>query len=156
MVAAENRLVPLFLDSTDECKGADKTSAERAEDPFALLSCKRVETVPDTATRPKIVGYPAASKTVASRSGLNLSGNAGGKFSPGQGNLSPPVGSGSTLKPALPPPPPLPEPGENRCCYRCSSVGSDPQAIVKVPNEATSRYVRVGQQLANGQVLVKD
>lgn len=34
-------------------------------------------------------------------------------------------------------------------------VGSEPQAIVKVPNEATSRYVRVGQMLSNGQVLVK-
>jgi len=83
--------------------------------------------------------------------------NAGGKkFSPGQGNLSPPL-AGSTLKPALPPPPPLPEPDlrEPLLLQGVVQVGSDPQAIVKVPNEATSRYVRVGQQLANGQVLVK-
>ena len=27
--------------------------------------------------------------------------------------------------------------------------------IVKVPNEPTSRYVKIGQRLSNGQVLVK-
>jgi hypothetical protein len=34
-------------------------------------------------------------------------------------------------------------------------VGTEAQAIVKAPNEANSRYVRAGQRLANGQVLVK-
>jgi hypothetical protein len=34
-------------------------------------------------------------------------------------------------------------------------VGNEPQAIVKAPNEVTSRYVKVGQRLSNGQVLVK-
>jgi hypothetical protein len=30
-----------------------------------------------------------------------------------------------------------------------------PQAIVKAPNEETSRYVRIGERLSNGRVLVK-
>ncbi|MEG4167900.1 MULTISPECIES: hypothetical protein [unclassified Microcoleus] len=34
-------------------------------------------------------------------------------------------------------------------------VGNETQVIVKVPNEPTSRYVKVGQRLSNGQVLVK-
>ena len=34
-------------------------------------------------------------------------------------------------------------------------VGGISQAIVKSPNEPASRYVRTGQRLANGQVLVK-
>ncbi|WP_449420962.1 hypothetical protein [Phormidium nigroviride] len=34
-------------------------------------------------------------------------------------------------------------------------VGNEIQVIVKVPTEATSRYVKVGQRLGNGQVLVK-
>ncbi len=34
-------------------------------------------------------------------------------------------------------------------------VGSQKQIIVKVPTEPTSRYVKIGQRLANGQVLVK-
>jgi hypothetical protein len=34
-------------------------------------------------------------------------------------------------------------------------VGGKVQAIVKAPNEPTSRYVQEGQYLSNGQVLVK-
>jgi hypothetical protein len=34
-------------------------------------------------------------------------------------------------------------------------VGGVTNVIVQVPNESTSRYVRVGDYLANGQVLVK-
>lgn len=34
-------------------------------------------------------------------------------------------------------------------------IGNEVQAIVQVPNEATSRYISVGQWLSNGQVLVK-
>jgi len=59
MVAAENQagtILCSWIDSTDECKGADKTSAERAEDPFALLFVQAVETVPDGDT--KIVPQP--------------------------------------------------------------------------------------------------
>ena len=34
-------------------------------------------------------------------------------------------------------------------------VGNETQVIVRVPTEPTSRYVKVGQRLSNGQVLVK-
>jgi hypothetical protein len=34
-------------------------------------------------------------------------------------------------------------------------VGRETQIIVKAPDEAASRYVKVGQRLSNGQVLVK-
>ena len=34
-------------------------------------------------------------------------------------------------------------------------VGGTTHAIISAPNEPTSRYVRVGQRIANGQVLVK-
>lgn len=34
-------------------------------------------------------------------------------------------------------------------------VGRDIQVIVKAPNEQTTRYVKVGQKIANGEVLVK-
>ena len=34
-------------------------------------------------------------------------------------------------------------------------VGHQKQIIVKVPTEPTSRYVKIGQRLANGKVLVK-
>jgi hypothetical protein len=165
MVAAQNQASPIAsvpgLIQPTNAKERTKQVQKGRKDPFALLFVQAVETVPSTATRPRIVPrLPSrSSKAVASRSGSNPnSGNAGSKFSPDQGNLSPPVVSGSTLKPALPPPPPLlPEPDLARTVAVTGvvQVGSDPQAIVKVPNEATSRYVRVGQQLANGQVLVK-
>ena len=56
--------------------------------------------------------------------------------------------------PALPPPP---EPTLARAVEVSGvvQIGNEPQAIVKAPNEATSRYVRVGQRLSQGQVLVK-
>ncbi|MGQ9872277.1 hypothetical protein, partial [Leptodesmis sp.] len=34
-------------------------------------------------------------------------------------------------------------------------IGNTPQAIVIAPEDATSRYVRVGQRISNGRVLVK-
>jgi hypothetical protein len=34
-------------------------------------------------------------------------------------------------------------------------IGLVPHAIVQAPNEPSSRYVRAGQRLANGQVLVR-
>jgi len=35
------------------------------------------------------------------------------------------------------------------------NAGGQVQAIVKAPNEPTSRYVKAGQRLSNGQILVK-
>jgi hypothetical protein len=34
-------------------------------------------------------------------------------------------------------------------------IGGTPYAIVTAPNEPSSRYVRAGQRLSNGQVLVR-
>ncbi len=34
-------------------------------------------------------------------------------------------------------------------------INGVPQAIIKAPNEATTRYVQAGQRLSNGQILVK-
>jgi hypothetical protein len=34
-------------------------------------------------------------------------------------------------------------------------VGNDILVIVKAPNEPTSRYIKVGQRIAGGQVLIK-
>ena len=53
--------------------------------------------------------------------------------------------------------PPLPEPTLARAVEVSGVVvvGGVAEAIVKAPNEATSRYVRAGQRLSNGQILVK-
>ncbi|MEC4816536.1 MAG: hypothetical protein SAK29_25210 [Scytonema sp. PMC 1069.18] len=52
------------------------------------------------------------------------------------------------------PPPPQPELARAVYVSGIVLIGREPQAIIKVPNEPTSRYVQAGQRLANG-VLVK-
>jgi hypothetical protein len=55
----------------------------------------------------------------------------------------------------LPPPPPQPVLARAVEVLGVVQIGSTPYAIVNAPNEASSRYVRVGQRLSNGQVVVK-
>lgn len=57
------------------------------------------------------------------------------------------------LTPVLPPPP-QPELAKAVFVSGVVLLGKQPLAIIKVPNEPTSRYVQVGQRLANG-VLIK-
>lgn len=68
---------------------------------------------------------------------------------------TPPMAIGSNSEPFSPPPPQNPDLATAVAVTGVVQVGSEPHAIVKVPNETTSRYVRVGQRLSNGQVLVK-
>ncbi|BAZ25804.1 hypothetical protein NIES4073_67100 [Kalymmatonema gypsitolerans NIES-4073] len=51
-------------------------------------------------------------------------------------------------------PPPQPELARTVFVSGVVLIGKEPQAIIKVPNEPTSRYVQAGQRLANG-VLIK-
>lgn len=53
--------------------------------------------------------------------------------------------------------PPIPQPTLARQVEVTGvvKIGGTVQAIVKAPNEPTSRYVGVGQRLSNGQILVK-
>ncbi|GAB1540492.1 hypothetical protein NUACC21_31610 [Scytonema sp. NUACC21] len=55
---------------------------------------------------------------------------------------------------AMAPPPPQPELAQAVVVSGVVLIGREPQAIIKVPNEPTSRYVEAGQRLANG-VLIK-
>lgn len=59
--------------------------------------------------------------------------------------------------PAIAALPPLPEPTLAKAVEVSGVVlvRGVAEAIVKAPNEATSRYVRAGQRLSNGQILVK-
>lgn len=59
------------------------------------------------------------------------------------------------LPPAPPIAPPQPDLARGVVVMGIVEVGSAFQAIVQVPNEATSRYVSEGQRLSDGQVLVK-
>lgn len=69
----------------------------------------------------------------------------------------PPVLQPAPLPPSMPAVPPQPQPDLARgtTVLGVVEVGNQFQAIVQVPNEATSRYVSEGQRLADGQVTVK-
>jgi hypothetical protein len=57
------------------------------------------------------------------------------------------------VKPVLPPAP-KPEDAQAVLVSGIVVIGKEPQAIIKVPEELTSRYVQAGQRLGNG-VLIK-
>lgn len=75
---------------------------------------------------------------------------------------SPPETTNSTpeppVEPAYVPPPPLPEPTLAQAVEVQGVVQVDGRvhAIVKAPEEPSSRYITSGQRLSNGQVLVKE
>ncbi len=68
---------------------------------------------------------------------------------------SPSIPDGAPV--GIPTMPPIPQPTLAREVEVTGvvTIGNTTQAIVKAPNEPSSRYVSVGQRLANGQVLVK-
>lgn len=82
---------------------------------------------------------------------------------------SPPAPPVAQTQPVVPPPPsplppvaaappiepPRPEIASGIAVSGVVQIGEELQAIVQVPNEGISRYVRQGQLLSNGQVLVK-
>lgn len=71
----------------------------------------------------------------------------------GNGQLAP-IPSLVPSRPVVPPPPPTDLARAVRV-YGVVQIGRIPHAIVQAPNEPSSRYVRVGQVLSNGEVLVK-
>ena len=96
---------------------------------------------------PDVPAFPSKSKpsVPASPSKSNPSSVPLSPFKPG----SQPLG--------IPSLPPIPQPTLARQVEVTGvvKVGNTVQAIVKAPNEPTSRYVGVGQLLSNGQILVK-
>jgi hypothetical protein len=60
----------------------------------------------------------------------------------------------------VPSSPPIPPPPDTQLAEGIEvtgviDVGSQVQIIAKAPNEPTSRYIKVGQKIANGEVVVK-
>lgn len=67
-------------------------------------------------------------------------------------NLMPGVVANPTIGSVLPPPP-QPELAEGVMVSGVVLIGEKLQAIIKVPNEATSRYVQAGQRLGSGLLI---
>jgi hypothetical protein len=65
-----------------------------------------------------------------------------------------PTSPGLPSKPNVPPPPST-ELAQGLEVTGVVTVGNETQIIVKAPDESTSRYIKVGQRVANGKVLIK-
>ncbi|MBD6618187.1 hypothetical protein FNW02_20760 [Komarekiella sp. 'clone 1'] len=139
-------------------------------DPFAQIAGQTLSAMPyNTAARPVPVlpRLPTASivgrKLPVSSTALNQQKN---KISSTQIAKRPSTRLTSVLPKVLPqvisnptlvsvlPPPAQPELAKAVLVTGVVLIGREPQAIIKVPNEPTSRYVQAGQRLANG-VLIK-
>lgn len=120
-------------------------------DPFA-----RVATAPIVQVERTAQPAPPA-QAAAPQQNTNASGNgSNGTLRPGQLAPIPDLVPGGG-RAAAPAPPPEPQPSLARAVQVSGvvQIGNVPYAIVSAPNEPTSRYVRVGQMLSNGEVLVK-
>ncbi len=147
---------PGLIQSTNPSDRAKQVLKGRP-DPFALLPGEAAPLVLTTPPQKAVFRLPSlpivpaktAPKIVTRAIHPNNS-NAGSLFNPSHGNVLPPAPPISTL-----PPPPQADLARAITVMGVVQVGNETEAIVKVPNEATSRYIQVGQRLSNGQVLVK-
>ncbi|MDJ0796217.1 MAG: hypothetical protein QNJ51_05165 [Calothrix sp. MO_167.B12] len=74
------------------------------------------------------------------------------KLTPVLPKVLPQVVPSPKLVPVLPPPP-QPKLAQAVSVSGVVVIGKEPQAIIKVPDEPTSRYVQAGQRLANGLLI---
>ncbi|MEO1446060.1 MAG: hypothetical protein AAFV46_07460 [Cyanobacteria bacterium J06635_11] len=154
-------VAPDLIQSTNPSERASSVQRSRP-DPFASLVPQAVEVpgLEDNAQGGGQAGTPAGGGgTTATAGGGTPAGGQlpGGTAAGGQTGQPTPV---ATQPSAVPTPlsalPPVPQPDTARA-VRISGVvqiGGTPYAIVQVPNEV-ERYVRTGERVAGGRVLVK-
>lgn len=145
---------PELIQSTDPTQRVQQIQADRT-DPFGGVSVgttdvSRVPVEEDTSPNRTVAFGPGAAGT-GGRAQLDpdrlaeipdLVGNGGG--------------TGQIQEvPAGPPPPPQPTLARAVQVMGVVQIGNTPYAIVQAPNEPTSRYVRPGQRLSNGEILVR-
>lgn len=139
-------LPPDLIGSTDSDQRVQGIQRNRP-DPFALLPTSPVVQTPPVAQAPTNAPQPGSRLP-------NVPGSGAGSGQPSRPGSLAPIPS---LVPQRPAPPPRPQAELARLVKVTGvvQIGSTTHAIVSAPNEPTSRYVRVGQRLSNGQILVK-
>jgi hypothetical protein len=118
-----------LIASTNPDERARSIQTERP-DPFALIPITPIVEVQEGSTPPPT--------------------NNGNELAPVPSSLIP-----SNPIPVGPPPPPPTDLARAVKVTGVVQIGTTVHAIVSAPNEPSSRYVRAGQYLSNGQVLVK-
>lgn len=162
-VAALPRTLDL-IPSTNPDQRIQAVQRERS-DPFAVvpttptISIEILDDGSEAQASTADAGQASGGRTSQASSG----GTAGGRGQASGGQTATP-GGGLAPIPNLVPgrtttniPPRLPQPTLARAVEVLGvvQIGNVPYAIVSAPNEPTSRYVREGQRLANGQVMVR-
>jgi hypothetical protein len=163
-----NTRIPGLVPSTDSNQRAREVQAginskKNAKDPFASLPPVITFKTPSGGSGSTIQRDPGATTNPGTFTPPARRPSAVPNFpKPNRGNTP---STATTTRPSaqpnpaatIPSLPPLPEPTLARAVEVTGVVvvAGVPQAIVKAPNEATSRYVQAGQRLSNGQVLVK-
>ncbi|MBE9177090.1 hypothetical protein IQ268_00685 [Oculatella sp. LEGE 06141] len=148
-------LPPDLIGSTDANQRVRAIQSNRP-DPFALIQTTPTVQIPVEETASPQQSPPQTAQTIPVLPNLPRVGGVPGA-SPGAttpGGAAPGQTSPSAVA-ALPPAPPQPTLAKAVQVSGVVQVGSTLHAIVNAPNEPSSRYVRVGQRLSNGQVLVK-
>ena len=159
-----------LIPSTNPDQRVQSIQGDR-NDPFSIVSTTPSVSIlpsatPRTAQAPTTPG--GAGTGTAAPTGRTPGGQLPGGGGSGQtpsnrtpGGLAPipnlVPGSRGTSTAAAPSPPPPPQPTLARAVAVLGvvQIGDVPYAIVNAPNESSSRYVRVGQRLSNGQIVVK-
>jgi hypothetical protein len=152
-----------LIQSTDPNERLQQIARSRP-DPFATVPIPpRPRAVPRPANRPQgqTAGRPGGG-TGAGSAG-NVAGRPGGTAAGGSVNggtasgVNPGGTAGGGGGSSIQPLPSLPQPqfATTVAVTGVVRVGGESYAIIKAPNESTSRHVKVGQRLVNGQVLVK-
>lgn len=151
-----------LIPSTNPDQRVQAVQSERS-DPFSVVPTTpsvEIEILDDGSTQ----AQPSASPGTTAGGGSSGGGTSASRSSSGRtaasgsGGLAPIpnlVPGRSSTSTVAPPPPPQPTLARGVEVLGVVQIGSVPYAIVSAPNEPTSRYVREGQRLSNGQVVVR-
>lgn len=156
-----------LIPSTNPDQRLQSVARERS-DPFSLVPTTpsvQIEILDDGSDSQTGNSSPGATAGTGQTTGGTSAGRAGGQPSrtqtagggSGRTPTSPNRVPSTTTATRVAPPPPPPQPTLARAVEVLGvvQVGSVPYAIVNAPNEPTSRYVREGQRLSNGQIVVR-
>ncbi|HYX18134.1 MAG TPA: hypothetical protein VE944_27965 [Nostoc sp.] len=156
-----------LIQSTNATERIPLVQLSNRSDPFAQLFGQPVLGMPKTSVRPvpvvpklptpSIAVRKLPTRSIALNQKKNNIASIPKKVNPTLTSVLPKVLPQVVPNPALVsvlPPPAQPELAKAVVVTGVVLISKEPQAIIKVPDEPTSRYVQAGQRLANG-VLVK-
>lgn len=170
--APAGTLPPELISSTNPAQRVQAVQRNRP-DPFALIPTTPTVEISPTATAQRVPQLPSLpNRSIPANGGNNVNGGNRGSVpvvrrptAAPQVTARPSVAQPGSLAPipnlvpnnpiAAAPLPPQPTLAQAVKVTGVVQIGNTLHAIVSAPNEPSSRYVRAGQRLSNGQVLVK-